>query len=335
MVKLTRTYVRESDYAARVIERRREPRPVGGPTGRPTATEFRAGTEGALSGTTNPKSAMMSPAGIANCHWSATTADRRNTPYAELPSPGTTVGVWGQVDGDRLYQAPTAPIDVILSSLSAPLAFDEWHEYLLSSHGPYERICLDRYITILNRLLLCGLPNCSLLDLGCSSGFFASAFALTLASQVTAVEDERAAAFGYRPDAFLQPLRAFVLQHGLKHIEVVDKPIESFLAVEADRRQWDVVLCLSVLHHYHTGYGDHVDVGALEADRRYALYQQLGAVTRRLLYLEIDSTRIGSQEQFFSDLCDLGRFHTPIRVGWSCSAPGDRRAIWELMKFDD
>ncbi|HZS07230.1 MAG TPA: class I SAM-dependent methyltransferase [Blastocatellia bacterium] len=232
----------------------------------------------------------------------------------------------------RLYQPPPAPLEMLLHGLSFSHDLGPWRNFLESSSELCERICLDRYIMILNRLLNHRLYDCSVLDLGCSSGFFSYAFAVTAASQVTGVEDERAMKFGYDERAFLRPLREVKEHYRLDHLEIVGQSIENFLEQQAWRRSWDVVLCLSVLHHFRTGYGDCPGDGQLGADDLTRLYERLGAVTRRVLYLEVDETRIGDERQFFSELCQSGGFDPPVALGYSCSAPGVPRTVWELSR---
>jgi hypothetical protein len=108
---------------------------------------------------------------------------------------------------------------------------------------------------------------------------------------VTAVDDARGSSCGYSDNAFLAPLRCAKREFGLEHLEIVDAPIERFLTEFPDRR-WDIVLCLSVLHHFYTGYGDHLDTGRLTEEERASVFRAIGRVTRSVLFLEIDHGRV-------------------------------------------
>jgi SAM-dependent methyltransferase len=192
-----------------------------------------------------------------------------------------------------------------------------------------ERACFDRYLCILDALERRSLFDCSLLDIGCSNGFFAYLFAVSLCRQVTAVEDERGALAGYSENAFLGPLYKAKQEYALRHLEIADAPIERFLA-SCPERQWDVVLCLSVLHHFYTGYGDHPDRGRLTDAERRALFRAIGRATGSVLYLEVDHGRVPGD--FFAEFSELGGFKGRATIGSSASAVGETRTLFEVWK---
>ena len=87
---------------------------------------------------------------------------------------------------ERLYQPklPSLASAIrIVSDLPAFLAQD-----LEREGAGVERLSVDRYLSILDALEHRALYDCSLLDIGCSSGFFSYLFAVTACRQVTAVE---------------------------------------------------------------------------------------------------------------------------------------------------
>ena len=172
---------------------------------------------------------------------------------------------------DRIYQPPLPALSaVIAAAADLPTLLSET---LTSQISDAERACFDRYFRILDSIETNSLVDPSLLDIGCANGFFAYLFAVTTCRQVTAVDDARGSSCGYSDNAFLAPLHRAKREYGLEHLEIVGAPIEQFLT-ECPDRQWDIVLCLSVLHHFYTGYGDHqvvedaVAVDDLEAAER-------------------------------------------------------------------
>lgn len=228
---------------------------------------------------------------------------------------------------ERLYQPklPSLASAIrIVSDLPAFLAQD-----LEREGAGVERLSVDRYLSILDALEHRALYDCSLLDVGCSSGFFSYLFAVTACRQVTAVDDSRGAPSGYAGDAFLRPLRAAREEYGLRHIEIVEAPIEQFLAAKP-MRSWDVVLCLSVLHHFYTGYGDHPERGRMTARERRSLFKLIGKATGMVLYLEIDHARVPAD--FLSEFSEAsGLSHSQV-IGSSSSAVGETRNLMELWK---
>jgi SAM-dependent methyltransferase len=226
----------------------------------------------------------------------------------------------------RLYQPllPNLASAIrIVSDLPAFLA-----QNLERENEGVERLCVDRYLQILNALENRALYDGSLLDIGCSSGFFSYLFAITACRQVTAVDDSRAAPSGYSDDAFLRPLRAARQEYGLRHIEIVDAPIERFLA--AAGRTWDIVLCLSVLHHFYTGYGDHPERGRMTARERRSLFRSIGRATGTVLYLEIDHGRVPAD--FLDEFSEASGLRHSQVIGSSSSAVGETRNLMELWK---
>jgi len=228
---------------------------------------------------------------------------------------------------DRRYQPPLPDLAAALGMVTHTAAFlgRGWQD----DPSGAERACYDRYLCILDSLERRSLFDCSLLDVGCANGFFAYLFAVTLCRQVTAVEDMRGASAGYGENAFLAPLLRAQREAGLRHLKVLDAPIEEFLKSCPDR-QWDVVLCLSVLHHFYTGYGDRPEVGRMGEDERRSLFAALGRATGRVLYLEFDHARV--PEGFLSTFRDSGGFAGSAVIGSSASAVGDTRDLYELWK---
>ena len=228
---------------------------------------------------------------------------------------------------ERLYQPPLPDLASAIravADLPGFLARDFENEF-----PGIERLCVDRYLRILNAMESRGLYDCSLLDIGCSSGYFSYLFAVSACRQLAAVDDSRASSFGYANDAFLGPLRKACDESGLQHVEIVDAPIERFLDKQKGRR-WDVVLCLSVLHHFYTGYGDDPTKGRMTAEELRSLFRCIGSATGTVLYLEVDHGRVPGD--FLAKFCEAsGLAHCRV-IGSSCSAVGETRNLMELWR---
>jgi SAM-dependent methyltransferase len=80
------------------------------------------------------------------------------------------------------------------------------------------------------------LPTLSVLDLACSYGWFVREFSAR-GSDALGVERDRAA------------LKIGRIAYGLRAEQTVDADLQPFLSA-ASARRWDVVLLLSVLHHF-------------------------------------------------------------------------------------
>ena len=228
---------------------------------------------------------------------------------------------------NRLYQPP-------LPDLTAALDIVGNLPKFLSGSLPEgiqraERCCFDRYLQLLNALEERSLFDCSLVDLGCAGGFFSYLFAITLCRHVTAVEDGRSLWAGYSKEAVLQPLFRAKKDHELGHLEIVEAAIEEFLTAHHGR-QWDVVLCLSVLHHFFTGYGDDTQRGRLTEEERGSVFQAIGRATGTVLFLEVDHSRV--PEDFVAEFVSAGEFRGYHALGSSASAVGDSRVLFEVWK---
>jgi SAM-dependent methyltransferase len=232
-----------------------------------------------------------------------------------------------QIAMERLYQPPLPGLATAIGIAANTAAF--LAEDLEKAPARAERACFDRYLLILDALERRSLFDTSLLDIGCANGFFAYLFALTMCRQVTAVEDMRGASAGYSENAFLNPLLQIRLENGVSHLEIIDAPLEEFLTTCPDR-QWDVVLCLSVLHHFYTGYGDNPEVGLLHEEARRSLFAAIGRATGSILYLEFDHGRV--PESFLSEFENIGGFAGKRVIGSSSSAVGQTRDLYELWK---
>jgi len=228
---------------------------------------------------------------------------------------------------DRIYQPHLPDLSAVIA-VAADLPMFLGQPLTARVLGA-ERACFDRYLRILDSIETHSLIDPSLLDIGCANGFFSYLLAVTTCRQVTAVDDARASSCGYSDNAFLEPLRQTQREHGLEHLEIVGAPVEQFLS-EHPGRQWDIVLCLSVLHHFYTGYGDHTDTGRLTDEQRVSVFRAIGQATRSVLFLEVDHGRV--PESFVPEFAELAGFKSVDPIGSSASAVGDTRVLFELWK---
>jgi SAM-dependent methyltransferase len=228
---------------------------------------------------------------------------------------------------DRIYQPHLPDVSVAIAAAADLPAF--LGQPLTARVEGAERACFDRYLRILDSIETHSMIDPSLLDIGCANGFFAYLFAITACRQVTAIDDARASSCGYSDNAFLAPLRQTKRELGLEHLEIVDTPMEQYLT-ECPGRQWDIVLCLSVLHHFYTGYGDDPDTGQLTDEQRVSVFRAIGQATRSVLFLEVDHGRV--PESFVPEFVELAGFKGADPIGSSASAVGDTRLLFELWK---
>ncbi len=215
--------------------------------------------------------------------------------------------------------------------------FSYWTNYfsllnLDSKKSEIDRICLDRFLLIRERIFDQGWVNTSILDLGGGGGYFSWLFYLTVACQVDMVEDERAKLFGYNEASFLTHIEEKKNVHLAEQLVIHKQTIESFLNQKAGLEKWDIVICLSVLHHFLTGYGDDSSIGKLDEESLMKIFQQFGMVARKAVFIEVDPERIKNYEKFIRDLMKIGGFSGMSILGSSHSGIGVERNIIELIK---
>jgi hypothetical protein len=212
--------------------------------------------------------------------------------------------------------------------------FSFWPDYipLFPSKVEVDRVCVDRLLLIRERMIDGGLMNSSILDLGGGSGYFSWLLYLTAASKVDIVEDQRAKQFGYNDESFTTDLIKKKQNFNAESLFIHDNSIERFLSEKVDDQKWDITICLSVLHHFITGYGDNKDVGLLSYDKLLVIFELIGKITRRSAFIEIDPERIQNYEKFMRDFMDYGCFDSMSILGSSHSSIGVERNIVEFCR---
>ena len=229
---------------------------------------------------------------------------------------------------NKLYHPPLPAPGELFGLLSF------WPDYqALSADSPHvDRICVDRLLLIRERLVDLGVVDGSVLDLGGGTGYFSWALYVVNASAVDLVEDERARTAGYGDESFTKEIKSRIVELDLQSLVVHDQSIEAFLEQHAGSRRWDVTLCLSVLHHFVTGYGDNPDVGRRKYSEVRALFRRIGQVTGRCAYIELDDERVGDLEGFLDDFMTEGGFSSRSVIGISHSSIGVPRNLVEFLK---
>lgn len=130
------------------------------------------------------------------------------------------------------------------------------------SGWPAVRKCSDRYQMMQAFLVQLGIQQGSVIDLACSYGWFLKQFKQH-GFEVTGVDRD--------PEA----LGVARLIHGLNPDETHCQRVEDFLPKA--NRQWDVVLFLSILHHYALG---------LEPGKTAEMLGKLDNITAKVLFLD-------------------------------------------------
>jgi hypothetical protein len=229
---------------------------------------------------------------------------------------------------NNLYHPPLPFVSDLFELMSY------WPNYksLETKNSFVDRICVDRLLLIRERLIEKGLLGGTVLDLGGGTGYFSWVLYITFANTVDLVEDERARSAGYGDDSFTSDFRSKITELEAKRVNIHDQSIEEFLREKAEMQCWDVTLCLSVLHHFITGYGDNPEVGQLEYSELLAIFKLIGKVTKQYAYIEVDDERIGDWGSIYNDLKTEGGFSSMSVIGMSNSAIGVPRKIVELVK---
>jgi hypothetical protein len=206
--------------------------------------------------------------------------------------------------------------------------FTELCQYVAQHFGEADRSCVDRWLLIYDRCRHEGLDCPSVLDLGCSSGLFSLLARLTLANDVVAVDDGSALLAGYDDGSVLHGLEGMNAKLGIRDIELVREQAEVFVSRSANaNRSWDVTLCLGLLHHLLRGYGDLPDALSLKGEVFDHFVRDLARCTNRLLWIEVDETRVGPVAAFFDRISSLTGF-IGTSVGLSCSGQGRPRQLF-------
>ena len=214
------------------------------------------------------------------------------------------LGVWARrlrsiLSGGEHYQ-PLLRDGRELKELAA--IADEPGDSSIASTARHERPCIDRAQLLRNdmRSIFGKVEGMTLLDVGCNIGFFCHYFA-SLGMVATGIENSQ----HNRHQLFslsnsVKIAKKMNRRYGLT-CEFIDE--DARIWVRDREKAFDVVLLLSVLHHFFLGY----PVGSYSRDpmeEAYEFLEHVARVTRRVLYLEHEA---GDTALPVSELIDLLR----------------------------
>jgi len=196
-----------------------------------------------------------------------------------------------------------------------------------------DRTCVDRAIMIKTSMELnIPIKGNTLLDLGCSTGFFTHYFN-RLGMITTGVDSNThnsiKATTVDAKTSVIQTAKNLNKYYGLK-AKFFENNIQDFLTKS---EKYDVVLCLSLFHHFfevNAGYGVKKTI---DLDK---LFKLIVSKTKNILYFEIDhriADKFGWEESKLHDLLKLkGNFKKVNIIGISFDAHKKYRRIYECIK---
>ena len=198
-----------------------------------------------------------------------------------------------------------------------------------------DRICMDRATMIRNALRLHFDPKGkTILDLGCNTGFFTHYFA-RIGMEATGIDsNSHNSVKGTTIDAgtsVIETAERLAKLYGVeKNTHFVGREIQPFLA---DSEQFDVVLCLSLFHHF---FYDGSGYGVREKADVDALLEHISGRARRLLYFEIDHRTADKngwlEEDLPTILKEKGNFSKVNIIGLSTDAFVRYRNLYECQR---
>ncbi len=196
-----------------------------------------------------------------------------------------------------------------------------------------ERSCVDRLAMILHDLEREKINSPNVLDLGCSGGFFSMGLASTVASHVVGVDDDRYITIqGEDNLSSVNNTKKRIEQLGITNAIFHDQPIENYLLQGNAQEQFDVVLCLNILHHFYKGYGNLTLEGKLEENMYYRLITRLGEITNKVMYFETNESFFDNYDKALLEILHYGQFSTLSLLGGSPAADGELRIVWKFQK---
>lgn len=196
-----------------------------------------------------------------------------------------------------------------------------------------DRICMDRAAMIRNAMRQHFAPKGkTLLDLGCNTGFFSHYFA-RLDMRVTGVDSNtHNTVKGTTVDAdasVIATAKRLATQYGVD-ATFVEAEIQQYLA---DAPKFDVVLCLSLFHHFfEVGVG----YGVREKTDLDALFALIANRAKHLLYFEMDHN-VGDahgwpEAELPTILKEKGGFAHVNVIGLSTDAYRRYRTLYECVR---
>lgn len=187
-----------------------------------------------------------------------------------------------------------------------------------------QRKCIDRADMIFRDLSTLGITDGSLLDIGCNIGFFCHYFQ-SRGYSCTGYEDD---SHGMRI-ADKKSIEAAEELSG--HYDVYPKFIAaSALSVIESEAKFDVILCLSVAHHWFGEYGH----SAIDGMRHYDVERVLRSfydMSKEVVYFEFGDIGGWSRNDISGHLRRITSAE-PVKIGISIGYEGVRD-VWRFVRI--
>ena len=212
------------------------------------------------------------------------------------------------------------------NALQAVLHGNDWRGIsAVLEAGGFERVGLDRFYRIYCDLLARGIDPCGLrvLDIGCNNGLMARAFGMAGADALgidSAVVDGQGR---YAPLAL-----AAAAQGG--RCRLVRSDLLTLL--DTTTATWDVVLMLSVAHHWRTGYA--MSGTALYSEPEIErIFAQLARRCIGALYVECPDREPGFPSGAGLEIVEkhLPATHERVDLGYTIGPGGYRRRMFRVQ----
>lgn len=204
--------------------------------------------------------------------------------------------------------------------------------FLNTSMEEVERFTFDRAIVISNYLLN-KVKNPVVLDLGASGGVFSYVLKIRLDAHVTAVDDDRYITIqGENQHSSIKSMKKRLDEMNVQGIIPINSSIEEFVKKMPPVPMYDAVLLLNILHHFYTGYGQFSEYGQLSWEETKELLRQIGDITKKYLFFEVNSLVIQDYEYYLTNIMYAGGFSRLEFVGRSSATDGSIRTVWCFVK---
>jgi len=175
-----------------------------------------------------------------------------------------------------------------------------------------ERICIDRLEMILNNVS--NLSDLTVLDIGCSNGFFVNILAELGAKSCLGIDNSV-------HNQVLQFTNKNVIDLARESATINSKFVDTdFIEYLSDKNneQFDIVIFFSVLHHLFGGYGDNPELFNQNNDVRHVL-DLINEVCQKTLFFEMCERKIPEwdADTIPQNIMKLTSFHSYKALGIS------------------
>ena len=242
-----------------------------------------------------------------------------------------------QYSANFSFSGPTCAKSTSEPSINIPVKakpHDKHYQPIYTSINPIghlihdgERKCIDRAQMIYTDLQTLGIASGSLLDIGCNIGFFCHYF-----------QSRGYACTGYEDNSHVQ-IKQFTDRNSIEvarrlsiHYDVHPQFREqSALTLVDSDELFDIVLCLSVAHHWFIGYG-YTDKDKLLTSKIENVINKLSKISRRVTYFEFGD--VGAAGWGASEIPAHLKMITgaeAVKIGSSDGYEGPR-VVWRLLR---